>query len=82
MPRSVNSVAKRARRKKILKQAKGYLTVLKELEDQLTEITGFAATAFNGVAFTTADFVVWAKPTPTMLKEINMNMVFFILIIC
>ena len=32
MPRSVNSVAKRARRKKILKQAKGYLTILKELE--------------------------------------------------
>ena len=25
MPRSVNSVAKRARRKKVLKQAKGYL---------------------------------------------------------
>ena len=29
MPRSVNSVAKRARRKKILKQAKGYLGVEK-----------------------------------------------------
>ncbi|WP_339917061.1 aminomethyl-transferring glycine dehydrogenase [Yeosuana marina] len=30
-----------------LKQAKGYLTVLKELEDQLTEITGFAATSLQ-----------------------------------
>ncbi|KJD31526.1 glycine dehydrogenase [Tamlana nanhaiensis] len=29
------------------KQAKGYLTVLKELEDQLTEITGFAATSLQ-----------------------------------
>ena len=30
-----------------LKQAKGYLTMLKELEDQLTEITGFAATSLQ-----------------------------------
>ena len=30
-----------------LKQAKGYLTVLKELENQLTEITGFAATSLQ-----------------------------------
>ncbi|AUP80296.1 aminomethyl-transferring glycine dehydrogenase [Flavivirga eckloniae] len=30
-----------------LKQAKGYLTVLKELEDLLTEITGFAATSLQ-----------------------------------
>ncbi|MGC6429519.1 MAG: aminomethyl-transferring glycine dehydrogenase [Jejuia sp.] len=30
-----------------LKQAKGYLEVLKELEDQLTEITGFAATSLQ-----------------------------------
>ena len=30
-----------------LKQAKGYLKVLKELEDQLTEITGFAATSLQ-----------------------------------
>ena len=30
-----------------LKQAKGYLTALKELEDQLTEITGFAATSLQ-----------------------------------
>jgi glycine dehydrogenase len=30
-----------------VKQAKGYLTVLKELEDQLTEITGFAATSLQ-----------------------------------
>ncbi|WP_142783941.1 aminomethyl-transferring glycine dehydrogenase [Changchengzhania lutea] len=30
-----------------LKQAKGYLTVLKALEDQLTEITGFAATSLQ-----------------------------------
>ncbi len=30
-----------------LKQAKGYLDVLKELEDQLTEITGFAATSLQ-----------------------------------
>ncbi|WP_303318186.1 aminomethyl-transferring glycine dehydrogenase [Flavivirga abyssicola] len=30
-----------------LKQAKGYLTVLKELEDQLTEITGFASTSLQ-----------------------------------
>ncbi|MDB4303691.1 aminotransferase class V-fold PLP-dependent enzyme, partial [Desulfosarcina sp.] len=29
------------------KQVKGYLTVLKELEDQLTEITGFAATSLQ-----------------------------------
>ena len=29
------------------KQAKGYLTVLKELENQLTEITGFAATSLQ-----------------------------------
>ena len=29
------------------KQAKGYLTVLKELEDQLTEITGFAGTSLQ-----------------------------------
>jgi glycine dehydrogenase len=29
------------------KQAKGYLTVLKKLEDQLTEITGFAATSLQ-----------------------------------
>ncbi|GGD29258.1 aminomethyl-transferring glycine dehydrogenase [Hyunsoonleella pacifica] len=29
------------------KQAKGYLEVLKELEDQLTEITGFAATSLQ-----------------------------------
>lgn len=29
------------------KQALGYLTVLKELEDQLTEITGFAATSLQ-----------------------------------
>lgn len=29
------------------KQAEGYLTVLKELEDQLTEITGFAATSLQ-----------------------------------
>ncbi len=29
------------------KQAKGYLTVLKQLEDQLTEITGFAATSLQ-----------------------------------
>ena len=29
------------------KQAKGYLTVLKALEDQLTEITGFAATSLQ-----------------------------------
>ncbi|NNC50237.1 MAG: aminomethyl-transferring glycine dehydrogenase [Flaviramulus sp.] len=29
------------------KQAQGYLTVLKELEDQLTEITGFAATSLQ-----------------------------------
>jgi len=29
------------------KQAKGYLTVLKELEDQLTEITGLAATSLQ-----------------------------------
>ncbi len=30
-----------------LKQAKGYITVLKALEDQLTEITGFAATSLQ-----------------------------------
>ena len=30
-----------------LKQAKGYLTILKELENQLTEITGFAATSLQ-----------------------------------
>ncbi|WP_136480200.1 aminomethyl-transferring glycine dehydrogenase [Cognatitamlana onchidii] len=30
-----------------LKQAKGYLTILKELEDQLTEITGFSATSLQ-----------------------------------
>lgn len=30
-----------------LKQAKGYTTVLKELEDQLSEITGFAATSLQ-----------------------------------
>jgi len=30
-----------------LKQAKGYSAVLKELEDQLTEITGFAATSLQ-----------------------------------
>tara|TARA_R110000868_G_scaffold56488_12_gene174851 strand:+ start:2004 stop:4853 length:2850 start_codon:yes stop_codon:yes gene_type:complete len=30
-----------------LKQAKGYTTVLKALEDQLTEITGFAATSLQ-----------------------------------
>ncbi len=30
-----------------LKQAEGYLTVLKELEDQLTEITGFSATSLQ-----------------------------------
>ncbi|QFZ53814.1 aminomethyl-transferring glycine dehydrogenase [Oceanihabitans sp. IOP_32] len=30
-----------------LKQAKGYLKMLKELEDQLTEITGFAATSLQ-----------------------------------
>jgi len=30
-----------------LKQAKGYLNVLKALEDQLTEITGFAATSLQ-----------------------------------
>ena len=30
-----------------LKQAKGYLTVLKKLEDYLTEITGFAATSLQ-----------------------------------
>ena len=30
-----------------LKQAKGYLEALKELEDQLTEITGFAATSLQ-----------------------------------
>ncbi|WP_223550932.1 aminomethyl-transferring glycine dehydrogenase [Aestuariivivens sp. NBU2969] len=30
-----------------LKQAKGYLEVLKSLEDQLTEITGFAATSLQ-----------------------------------
>lgn len=30
-----------------LKQAKGYTKVLKELEDQLTEITGFAATSLQ-----------------------------------
>ena len=30
-----------------LKQAEGYLTVLKELENQLTEITGFAATSLQ-----------------------------------
>ena len=30
-----------------LKQAKGYLSVLKELEDQLTEITGFSATSLQ-----------------------------------
>ena len=29
------------------KQAQGYLTVIKELEDQLTEITGFAATSLQ-----------------------------------
>lgn len=29
------------------KQAKGYLTVLKELEDQLTEITGFSGTSLQ-----------------------------------
>ncbi len=29
------------------KQAKGYLKILKELEDQLTEITGFAATSLQ-----------------------------------
>lgn len=29
------------------KQAKGYLTVIKELENQLTEITGFAATSLQ-----------------------------------
>lgn len=29
------------------KQARGYLSVLKELEDQLTEITGFAATSLQ-----------------------------------
>jgi len=29
------------------KQANGYLTILKELEDQLTEITGFAATSLQ-----------------------------------
>ncbi|MCL4158953.1 UNVERIFIED_CONTAM: hypothetical protein GTU68_041086, partial [Idotea baltica] len=29
------------------KQAKGYLTILKELEDQLTEITGFAGTSLQ-----------------------------------
>lgn len=30
-----------------LKQAKGYTTILKELEDQLTQITGFAATSLQ-----------------------------------
>jgi glycine dehydrogenase len=30
-----------------LQQAKGYLKILKELEDQLTEITGFAATSLQ-----------------------------------
>lgn len=30
-----------------LKQAKGYATILKELEDQLTEITGFSATSLQ-----------------------------------
>ncbi len=30
-----------------MKQAQGYLTVLKELENQLTEITGFAATSLQ-----------------------------------
>ncbi|OEK07921.1 glycine dehydrogenase (aminomethyl-transferring) [Flavivirga aquatica] len=30
-----------------LKQAKGYLKILKKLEDQLTEITGFAATSLQ-----------------------------------
>ena len=30
-----------------IEQAKGYLTVLKELEDQLTEITGFAGTSLQ-----------------------------------
>ena len=30
-----------------VEQAKGYLTVLKELEDQLTEITGFAGTSLQ-----------------------------------
>jgi glycine dehydrogenase len=30
-----------------VKQAQGYLTVLKELEDQLSEITGFAATSLQ-----------------------------------
>ncbi len=30
-----------------LKQARGYATILKELEDQLTEITGFAATSLQ-----------------------------------
>ena len=33
MPRSVNSVAKRARRKKILKQAKGYFWKKKKCMD-------------------------------------------------
>lgn len=30
-----------------IKQAKGYITILKELENQLTEITGFAATSLQ-----------------------------------
>ena len=30
-----------------IEQAQGYQTVLKELEDQLTEITGFAATSLQ-----------------------------------
>ena len=45
MPRSVNSVAKRARRKKILKQAKGYFgrrknvwTVAKNAVEKRTSI--------------------------------------------
>ena len=29
-----------------------------------------------------AGFVVWAKPTPTRLKEININILFFMLFIC
>jgi hypothetical protein len=45
-------------------------------------VNGFAPTAFNGVAFMTAGLVVCAKPTPTRLKEININILFFILIIC
>ena len=37
MPRSVNSVAKRARRKKVLKQAKGYLGELKKSTRDITK---------------------------------------------